>query len=305
MSTRKKAPSRRANPGSPEKRARAGAGELFPAVGIGASAGGLEACRKLVAGLPKGSGMALVIVQHLDPTHESMMVDLLADHTTMTVQQATDETTIEIDHVYVIPPGTYLSVSKGALHLTKPGARHGARLPFDFLLNSMSEDMDARAVCVVLSGTGADGSIGLKAVKDKGGLVIAQDPDEAAYDGMPRSAVMTGAVDFVLPVAKIPGALIKHQRQAGAAIQHGGPQPDAAGEFSDADRRTAAHADHPRFQALQDRHTATPDRAAHGDEGRQGRGYRALPCDRSERQRRTRMPRQGPAHQRHELFPRQ
>src|ERR1700683_3595834 len=144
-----------------------------------------------------------------------MMVDLLAGHTSMTVRQAADGMPIEPEHLYVIPPGTYLSVGDGALHLSQPQARHGARLPFDFLLHSLAEAYGARAICVILSGTGADGSLGLQAVHEKGGLVIAQDPDEAGYDGMPRSAIMTGAVDFVLPVAKIPDALVKHPAALG------------------------------------------------------------------------------------------
>src|SRR5579863_10466507 len=105
----------------------------FPVVGIGASAGGLDACKKLAGALPAGNGMACILVQHLDPTHESMMVDLLAGHTSMTVRQATDGMPIERDHLYVIPPATYLSVRDGALRLSPPQARHGARLPFDFL----------------------------------------------------------------------------------------------------------------------------------------------------------------------------
>jgi len=185
----------------------------FPVVGIGASAGGLDACRKLIDALPADVGMAFILVQHLDPTHESMMVDLLAGHTSMTVQQATDGMPLERDHLYVIPPGTYLSVGNGALRLSQPQARHGARLPYDFLLHSLAEMCGPRSVCVTLSGTGADGSLGLKAVKEKGGLVIVQDPDEAGYDGMPRNAIMTGAVDLVLPVAKIPDALVKYGRR--------------------------------------------------------------------------------------------
>jgi two-component system, chemotaxis family, CheB/CheR fusion protein len=185
----------------------------FPVVGIGASAGGLDACRKLVDALPARNGMAFILVQHLDPTHESMMADLLASHTSMTVRQATDGMPVEPDHFYVIPPGTDLSVGDGVLHLSRPLARHGMRLPFDFLLRSLAAVYGARAVCVILSGTGADGSLGLKAVKEKGGLVIAQDPNEAGYDGMPRSAIVTGAVDLVLPVAKIPEALLKHGRE--------------------------------------------------------------------------------------------
>ena len=169
-SSRRKLPSRRSARGPRD----------FPVVGIGASAGGLEACRKLVCALPRGNGMAFILIQHLDPTHESMMVDLLAGHTSMAVRQAAEGMLIEREHLYVIPPGTYLSVGNGALHLSQPQARHGARLPFDFLLHSLAEECSARAICVILSGTGADGSLGLRAVKERGGLVIAQDPEEPA-----------------------------------------------------------------------------------------------------------------------------
>ena len=182
-------------------------------VAIGASAGGLEACRRLLDALPAPNGMAFIIVQHLDPSHDSMMVDLLAGHTSMPVLLATDGMKIERERVYVIPPGVYLSADeKGALRLSNPQARHGARLPFDFLLNSLARDHGARSVCVVLSGTGADGSLGLKAVKESGGFVIAQDFGEADYDGMPRSAVATGAVDLVLRAAKIAEALVTRER---------------------------------------------------------------------------------------------
>jgi two-component system CheB/CheR fusion protein len=203
----------------------------FPVVGIGASAGGLEACRKLLSALPAGNGAAFILVQHLDPTHESMMVGLLASHTAMIVRQASEGMTIERDHLYVIPPGAYLSVEGGALRLSQPTAPHGARLPFDFLLHSLAREYGARAICVVLSGTGADGSLGLRAVKERGGLVIAQDPGEAGFDGMPRSAILTGAVDLVLPLAKIPGALAKYARSTPLTGPHPGLQPrDGAGD---------------------------------------------------------------------------
>jgi two-component system CheB/CheR fusion protein len=201
------------------------ASDDFLVVGIGASAGGLEACRKLLAVLPAGSGMAFILVQHLDPTHESMMVDLLAGHTALTVRQATDGMKLEPEHFYVIPPGVYLSVARGALHLTQPRERQGARLPFDFLLHSLAEQYGPRAVCVVLSGTGADGSLGLKSVKEHFGLVIAQAPEEAAFDGMPRSAIMTGAVDAVLPVAEIPDTLAKYSRGIAPDRAHPGRAP--------------------------------------------------------------------------------
>ncbi len=164
-------------------------------------------------GVPASNGMAFILVQHLDPTHESMMVDLLAAHTSMTVRQATDGMPIEPDHLYVIPPAAYLSISGGALRLSPPQAPHGARLPFDFLLHSLAEEFGPRAIAVILSGTGADGTLGLKAVKETGGLIIAQEPDEAGFDGMPLSAIATGAVDLVLPVAKIADALITYDRR--------------------------------------------------------------------------------------------
>ena len=199
---------------SPNQRAVAGGPPShtaeFPIIGIGASAGGLDACRKFLAALPTNCGMAFILIQHLDPTHESMMADLLASHTSMTVLQATDGLPLKTEHLYIIPPGTYLSVVNGALHLSQPQARHGARLPFDFLLQSMATACGPRAICVILSGTGADGSLGLSAVKEKGGLVIAQDPEEAGFGGMPRAAILTGDVDCVLPVAKIPELLATH-----------------------------------------------------------------------------------------------
>ena len=188
--------------------------DLF-VVGLGASAGGLEACRKLVAQLPADTGMAFVLIQHLDPTHESMMVDLLASHTAMAVRQAVDGMIIAPDHLYVIAPGTYLAVGAGGvLRVSEPQAHHGARMPFDFFLHSLADHFGARAIGVVLSGTGSDGSLGLRDVKAKSGLVIAQDPDEATYNGMPRSAIAVGVVDLVLPVAKIPDALITYSLKA-------------------------------------------------------------------------------------------
>lgn len=196
----------------------------FSVVGIGASAGGLDACQKLVGGLDVPTGMAFILVQHLDPTHDSMMVDLLASHTAMTVLQATDGMVIEREHLYIIPPGAYLSVDRGMLRLSPPQARHGARLPFDFLLFSLAQSYGPRAIGVVLSGTGADGSLGIAAIKANGGLVIVQKPDEAGFDGMPKRAIETGAADLVLPVAKIALALVRKDQWAEAVCA-----PDASG----------------------------------------------------------------------------
>jgi len=191
----------------------------FFIVAIGASAGGLAACTKLVESFPNRTGMAFVLVQHLDPTHESLMVDLLATHTALKVVQAGEGMVIEVEHLYVIPPGSYLAVKDNRLTLSKPEARHGARLPFDFFLNSLAAAAGWRAVAVVLSGTGSDGSLGLAAVKQSGGFAIAQDPLEAGFGGMPTSAVDTGLVDLVLPITDIPAALMHHKadRRRGAA----------------------------------------------------------------------------------------
>ena len=181
-------------------------------VGLGASAGGLEAVRKLLTALPAKTGFAFVLIQHLDPTHHSMMVDLLAHNTMMKVMQAADGIPIQPDCLYVIPPHAYLSLDDGVLRISEPQTRHGARMPIDFFLNSLAAAYGDRAVCVILSGTGSDGSAGAKVVSKAGGLVIAQAPEEAGYAGMPRSAIATGAVDLVLPVAKIPRAIIGYAR---------------------------------------------------------------------------------------------
>ena len=207
-------PGRPGTPKVPENQDR----QQFAVVAIGASAGGLEACSKLVEGLPGATGMAFILVQHLDPTHESMMVDLLASHTALNVVQAAEGLRVEPENLYVIPPGCYLAVQDGALQLSKPEARHGARLPFDFLLNSLAGAYESRTICVVLSGTGADGSQGLRAIKAHGGFVIAQDPAEAGYAGMPDSAIQTGLVDQILAVGKIAPALVSHAAGQAPAV---------------------------------------------------------------------------------------
>ncbi len=191
--------------------------------------------------LPADCGMAFILVQHLDPTHQSMLVDLLSGHTTMKVVQASEGMRIEREHLYVIPPGASLSVEAGALRLSQPLERHGARLPFDFLLHSLAQDAGPQAICVVLSGTGADGSSGLKAIKEKGGLVIAQDPEEAAFDGMPRAAILTGAVDLVLPAAKIAQAILKHEAGEDAPAPVQGREQDWLTQIVELLRAKTAH----------------------------------------------------------------
>jgi two-component system, chemotaxis family, CheB/CheR fusion protein len=200
-------------------------------VGVGASAGGLDAFRKLLIALPANTGMAFVLIQHLDPTHESMMVGLLAGHTSMTLVQAADGMPIERNHVYLMPPRAYLAIRDGVLRLSQPRERHGTRMPFDFFLRSLAENRGKRAICAVLSGSGTDGSEGIKTIKRHGGLVIAQDPEEAAYDGMPRSAIATGAVDLVLSLAEVPAALNGARPSGDLVARKANVSPDRAPEL--------------------------------------------------------------------------
>ena len=211
-------------------------GNDFPVVALGASAGGLETFKKFFDVLPSDSGIAFVLIQHLDPTHKSLMADLLAGHTKMPVMQATDWLMLERDHVYLIPPGVSMAIEAGVLRLSEPLERHGKRMPFDVFLRSLADDCGPRAIAVTLSGTGTDGSLGSKAIKAKGGLVIAQDPNEASYDGMPRSVIVSGDADFVLPVTKIPEAIIRYASQPYVKTAPGNPDasssdPNAFGQI--------------------------------------------------------------------------
>lgn len=182
---------------------------------IGASAGGLAAFRKFLEALPAEGGFAVLFVQHLDPDHQSLLAELLAPHTPLTVCTAAEGMRIEAAHLYIIPPGAALAVHAGVLRLTPPTERHGARLPFDFLLRSLAEGPRAElTMAVVLSGSGEDGKEGTLALRARGGFVVAQDPAEAEFDGMPSAAIAAGAVDAVLPVAAIPEALLRHLREA-------------------------------------------------------------------------------------------
>jgi two-component system, chemotaxis family, CheB/CheR fusion protein len=185
-------------------------GDHFLVVGLGASAGGLEAVRKLLAVLPAKTGFAFILIQHLDPTHRSMLAELLARDTAMEVVQVTDGMPLAPDRLHIIPPHAYLALDGGVLRISAPRPSTGARMPLDFFLNSLAKQYGERAVAVILSGTGTDGSVGATAVSENGGLVIAQEPDEASYAGMSRSAIATGTVNLVLPAAKIPAALINY-----------------------------------------------------------------------------------------------
>jgi two-component system CheB/CheR fusion protein len=176
----------------------------FPIVGIGASAGGLEALEIFLANVPENSGMAFVIVQHLDPTHKGIMVELLQRGTSMKVFQIKDRMRVEANCVYVIPPNKDLSILHGVLNLFAPLAPRGLRLPIDFFFRALAEDQQEHSIGVILSGMGTDGTLGLRAIKEKGGSVFVQSPHSAKFEGMPRSAVDSGMADVVSAVEELP-----------------------------------------------------------------------------------------------------
>jgi two-component system CheB/CheR fusion protein len=180
----------------------------FPIVGIGASAGGLEAIEQFLRHVPEGSGMAFVVVQHLDPTHKGMLVELLQRATAMKVIQVKDRLRVEPDRVYVIPPNQDMSILHGVLHLLAPVAPRGMRLPIDFFLRSLADDQRDRSIGVILSGMGSDGTLGVRAIKEQAGAVFVQAPASAKFDSMPRSAIDAGLADVVAPVEELAGKLV-------------------------------------------------------------------------------------------------
>ncbi|HXK55092.1 MAG TPA: chemotaxis protein CheB [Gammaproteobacteria bacterium] len=183
-------------------------------VGIGASAGGLEAIESFFQHMDPGSGMAFVLVQHLDPTHKSILSELVGRFTKMPVQEVTQSLQVKPDHVYVIPPNRDLAILNSRLQLLDPtGPRH-LRLSIDYFFRSLAQEARDSAVAIVLSGTGSDGTLGLRAIKGEGGLVLVQDPTSAAYDGMPRSAISTGLADAILQPAEMARQLLAYARNA-------------------------------------------------------------------------------------------
>jgi len=200
--------------------------ETFPVVGIGASAGGLEAFEKFFKAMPSDSGMAFVIVQHLDPTHKSLLTDLVKKFTEMQVLEIEDGMLVAQNTVYVIPPSCDLVIVRGYLHLMDQIKMHGRRLPIDTFFRSLAADVGDKAVAIVLSGTGTEGVLGIKAIKEQDGMVMVQAPESAQFDGMPRSALATGQADYVLPPEKMPEQLVAYvRRTAGSTEPRHAPQP--------------------------------------------------------------------------------
>lgn len=196
-------------------------------VAIGASAGGLDALERFFDNCPADSGAAFVVIQHLSPDHKSMMSNLLSRHTEMPVIMVEDDMAIKADHVYLIPPGAIMHATEGHLHLTPKNPR-GLTLPIDIFFTSLAEVYGNRAVGVVLSGTGTDGTRGAVAINAAGGFLAAQDPESAKFDGMPRSAISTGVIDTVLSAEDLPGRIMAHIRNEVYELTADGPvAPDA------------------------------------------------------------------------------
>ena len=182
--------------------------DQFPIVGIGASAGGLEALEQFFGNMPVDTGMAFVVIQHLDPNHKGILRELLQRITQMDVYTVTDRLKIKPNCVYIIPPNSSMSVLNGYLHLFDPVETRGLRLPIDFFFHSLADDRQGKSIGIILSGMGSDGSAGLKAIKEKAGMVLVQDPGSAKFDSMPRSAMDSVSVDIVATAGELPEKLI-------------------------------------------------------------------------------------------------
>jgi two-component system, chemotaxis family, CheB/CheR fusion protein len=184
----------------------------FPIVGVGASAGGLEPFTQLLTALPSNTGMAFVLIQHLNPSHKSQLTDILSRVTSMSVREAVHGMAIQQNHIYVIPPDSILRVAGQGLHLSPRPLQSTPHLTIDEFLLSLAAEQGRLSIGIVLSGTGADGSQGIKAIKTACGFTFAQDLESAQYASMPRSAIATGAVDFILSPAQIAGELARISR---------------------------------------------------------------------------------------------
>lgn len=191
----------------------------FYIVGIGASAGGLDALEKFFGNMSEATGMAFIVVSHLDPTHISIMPELIQKSTKMKLSQAEDGMVVEPDHVYVAPANRDLAILHGTIQLIEPVQAHGFRLPIDFFFKSLSADLGEKAIGIILSGMASDGTAGIKAIKSELGMVMVQDPNSAKFDGMPNSAIKTELADYILPPEEMPAQLIKYVSQKVKGVQ--------------------------------------------------------------------------------------
>ena len=221
MTAKKEKPASPAAPPSQTETAesplrKASTASAFPIVGIGASAGGLAAFEAFFSGMPAEAdpGMAFVLVQHLAPDHKSILSDLVKRYTRMQVFEVTDGMVVQPNCTYIIPPNYDMAFLNGSLQLLEHVVSRGLRMTIDFFFRSLAQDQHERAICIVLSGTGSDGSLGVRAVKGEGGMVMAQNPESTDFSGMPSNAIATGLVDYILPPAEMPARLIAYAAHA-------------------------------------------------------------------------------------------
>ena len=238
----------------------------FPIVGIGASAGGLAAFEAFFSGMPAETdpGMAFVLVQHLAPDHKSILSDLVKRYTRMQVFEVEDGMAVRPNCAYIIPPNRDMAFLDGTLQLLEPAAPRGHRLPIDFFFRSLAQDQHERAICIVLSGTGSDGTQGVRAVKGEGGMVMAQNPESTEYDGMPQrhrhwtGGLRAAARRDAAPAHRLRRPRIRQNTPPGLSPGSQGRRRDEEGLYP------AACPDRPRFFAVQTNHDQPPRRAAHG-----------------------------------------
>ncbi len=223
--------------------------EDFPIVGIGASAGGLAAFNNFFSAMPDsfGPGMAFVVVQHLDPNHKSMLTDLIGRYTHMPIYEVKDGMSVQPNCIYVIPPKYDMVLEYGTLQLQEPAEPHGHRLPIDLFFRSLALSKQELAIGIILSGTGSDGTLGVRAIKAEGGMVMVQSPESSEYDGMPSSAIDTGVADYILPPAEMPAQLIAYVTQTFGKRPHVVPKAESAMKR---DIQPAAHPDRSRLFPL-------------------------------------------------------
>ena len=270
-------------------------------IGIGASAGGLEALQQFFQHMPSNSGLSFVVIQHLSPDYKSLMADILGKHTQMHVLQAENEMTIRPNTVYLIPPKNNMTIRDGKLYLNE--FVHGMlNHPIDVFFTSLAEEQKERAIAVVMSGTGSDGTSGIKIVKEHGGLVIVQAPESAKFDGMPRSAINTGLADFVLSPDGIVDEILNFSSYPTII------RPQEKEELFFRRRNLCQDLRHPekkqrhRFYQLQADHGAAAHRAPDGGHPQhRAAGLRQAACRQSGG---SRDPGQGDPHRRDQLFPR-
>src|SRR6187402_452973 len=222
----------------------------FPVVGVGASAGGLAALGRFLEAMPAEPGMAIVIVMHLSPRHDSIVDRILQRSTSMPVTQVNEALPLQKNHVYVISPRHALSMTDGYLRLIDMERPRGRHVSIDFFFRTLAEVHREKAFAVILSGTGSDGSVGIARIRERGGITLVQQPEDAEYDQMPRAAIGTGAVDIVLPVSELPSRILA---MANDAARIAVPEGDAPGDASiptEAEERQAESRE--REEALRD-----------------------------------------------------